>query len=138
MSEDNIPTLLVDDLFDQQRLENAKRWHVIAIICGYNHLARTAKTLGEKAYFRIACDEVEKEHIADGGDPVINHDGEEIILTLERATYVKFNSNDIEQMRLAVLDYDREQNECESDCTCINGNDMTLVTTAVVNCEVCK
>ena len=86
---------------------NAERWHHLALVYGYNELAKLAETLGEKVFLRIARDHAEAECVRLGAN-ITRPDGlGPILVTLsETAPYVVFHERDIELMRAAVQTYD--------------------------------
>ena len=91
--------------------ERAKRWsqHIyVALVFGYNELARRAETLGEKAFYRMAREraneDAEKLGVGvDIGDTVT-------VLTLPGGPpHIVFRDVDIELMRCTVAEHDAKE-----------------------------
>lgn len=91
-----------------KRGKNLKRWELLALLHGYNELARLSKVLGEKVFFRLHCQTIEKLLAKDYG-VVIPHTetpGSTILVLGHRAPFVIFHERDIELMRAAVKKHD--------------------------------
>ncbi len=88
--------------------ETWERWHSLALIHGFNELAKSSETLGEKVFCRMARDEAEKTYIKLGGE--IKKTEDEVVLILEpkRMPHLKFTVKDIELMRVVVHEHDRD------------------------------
>ena len=88
-----------------------ERWSATALCYGFNELAKMAKTLGEKVYFRMARDAAEQRFIELGGQKFIT--SEAAIATLDVGLgmpSIAFRPQDIELMRETVAIYDAAQN----------------------------
>ncbi len=103
-----------------EREADAARWASLALLVGYNELARNAKTLGERVYFRLCRGEAEEDYVARGGrieilrqadDEVVLEipTGEEVIeaTVTEAMPRVAFQARDVELMRACVAEHDR-------------------------------
>lgn len=89
-------------------VDGAKRWHLVATCIGYNELAKMAKTLGEKVYFRLIRDATEERLIEHGGQRLFKGP-DEIIVEIsvpDHMPYIRLSDADIELMREAVAAYD--------------------------------
>ncbi len=94
----------------EQQVRNAERWHTIALMFGYNELAKLATTLGEKVYCRLMRDRAEAEYKQLGGTDEIDRSGDKIVLVLSHVMpHVVFTEKDIEMMRAAVRAHDDER-----------------------------
>ena len=90
---------------------NAERFEMLALLHGYNELAKLSSTLGERVYYRLFCQQIEKE-LAAKYDVKITHTEERgpTLLTLgHKPPYITFSARDIEAMRQTVAAYDAEQ-----------------------------
>jgi len=90
---------------EEKRTTHAKQWRAIALCFGYNELARKAKLLGEKVYFRFARDQAEVELMKLGGAINLERDPPVLILN-EVMPHIQFTEKDIELMRETVKTYD--------------------------------
>lgn len=86
---------------DEQTLKN---FDLLALVFGYNELAKTAPSLGEKVYCRLARDAAEAEYRRRGGE-LIRTD-EEVVVTIRESPRVTFSVKDIDLMRKAVEEHD--------------------------------
>jgi len=87
-------------------IEKATTWHNVALVHGYNELAKTSKTLGEKVYFRLARDQAE-EWAAQAGVKINRGDQGNVVLELTaKPPFIVFHERDIELMREAVAAFD--------------------------------
>ena len=87
--------------------KDAEAWHHVAVVRGYNELAKEAKTLGEKVYFRLARDHAEGE-AAKAGVKINRVDQGNVILEMTTAPpFITFHERDIEFMRAAVAAFDK-------------------------------
>lgn len=78
----------------------------IAMVYGYNDLARQHDRLGDKVYFRIMRDMASAEMERLGGQPILQQDGKTILKLGTRPPFIEFTERDIELMRAAVAEYD--------------------------------
>jgi hypothetical protein len=94
---------------EKVELENHKKWDLLALIWGYNELAKMVETLGEKVYCRMARDFAEQEYIKLGGR-LNKEKQDEVILIINGDTFpfIKFREKDIELMRKTVEEFDRK------------------------------
>jgi hypothetical protein len=94
---------------DQEDNKNIERWGLLAILHGYNEMAKLTEVLGEKVYFRLMRDATEKE-LAENFDVTIEKAEDGLgptILTLgQKPPFIIFHERDIEAMRAAVAAYD--------------------------------
>jgi hypothetical protein len=88
---------------DAKHAADVEYWTTVATIVGFNELARTGRTLGEKVYFRIFRDHVHEQLVADGHTRLYDLDA---ILTLPAPPFITFQASDIELMREAVKAHD--------------------------------
>lgn len=87
---------------------HASQWHFIALCFGYNELAKKAKLLGQKVYFRFARDHAQDELVKLGGSIDITR--EPTILTIKECMpHINFSEKDIEMMRETVKEYDAKK-----------------------------
>lgn len=92
---------------DLELQENAARWSLLALVWGYNELAKIAETLGEKVYLRLARDHAEDEYRRMGGKITRSAEEKEPALVLtQHAPHIIFYERDIELMRAAVQAHD--------------------------------
>ena len=90
---------------DQKR---ADIHHHLALVFGYNELARRAEKLGEKLYFRLARGIALDKLRAIGGTLQVDEDP--IVLTLEAGPpKINLYEKDIEAMRAAVAAFDKSR-----------------------------
>jgi hypothetical protein len=88
--------------------DNASKISLLALVIGYNELAKQADVLGDKVWYRLAREDALKRLREAGGDLEVTP-GDKVILTLqEYPVRVAFTTADIELMRKAVADYDEE------------------------------
>jgi hypothetical protein len=89
--------------------KNHELWGLLALLHGYNELAKLTDVLGQKVYCRVMRDAAEKE-IEENFDVKIARDesgGGPTILTLgQNPPFIIFREQDIEAMRAAVAAYD--------------------------------
>jgi hypothetical protein len=85
-----------------------ERWTAIAVALGYNELAKTAKVLGEKVYFRLLRDKAADRIVELGGKAgLFSKDGTILeIETPDAMPSLKFRKEDIEIMREVVAAHD--------------------------------
>lgn len=92
----------------EQQLQGSLQWHYLALVYGYNELARKAETLGSKVYCRIARDDAEKTLIENGYAMKLNR--KEPVLTLRHSLpYINFTEDDIALMRKFLEEQDKEK-----------------------------
>lgn len=115
---------------DDERLKNASAWMEAALIHGYNELAKTATTLGEKVYFRMARDASLASAQERGVMIKMAAVEGPIVFEIGSAPpFIIFHERDIEGMRAAVAKFDQERApECTGtsaswcpvcgDCSC--------------------
>jgi hypothetical protein len=83
-----------------------KKWDLLALIFGYNELAKSSQTLGEKVYMRLARDAAEKQYRELGGELDRKAEDEVIVVLREAMPRVVFMKQDINLMREAIREYD--------------------------------
>jgi hypothetical protein len=89
----------------KKTLDNAKRIHFLALVLGYNDLAKQATVLGDRVWYRLARENAVKQLCEAGGDIDIKYDN--VILTLyEYPVRLAFTAADIELMRKCIADFD--------------------------------
>ncbi len=92
---------------DTKTLEAAAAWDAIARMHGYNEMTKLAKTLGEKAYCRLACDVACEEAMKLGAEIARTEMGGQVIFSInEVSPSIKFRESDIDGMREAVRVFD--------------------------------
>ena len=92
----------------EEDIKGHKLFQTIALLFGYNELAKQTDVLGEKVYFRLIRQQYEEMLKEDGQEVEIIHD--QTILTLnQKPPYVRFSEKDIELMREAVREYDAKK-----------------------------
>lgn len=84
-------------------------WAFLAMMLGFNELAKTQDTLGRKLFCRLGCQQAEKSLRALGAD--ISVERKPAVVTLPRPPHVEFTEDDIELMRAAVAEHDRRKEE---------------------------
>ena len=91
-----------------EQMTNAARHHALAIVLGYNELAKLGTTLGEKVYYRLARDQGMQAFVAAGGnaDVFAKEDGIATIELPGGPPHVVFVKRDIELMRVCVAEHD--------------------------------
>lgn len=84
-------------------------WMHVALVHGYNEMAKSAESLGTKIYFRICRDKATENALALGVTMKITH--KEHILEIEKGpVHIRFTLDDIDLMRKCVAEYDAEKN----------------------------
>ncbi len=106
-----LPAPEIDTLapgIDPDDLKRARTHSLVALVFGYNELAKLAKPLGEKVYYRLARQNaLEKLRASGGGDVNVTEDPIALSLTLNDGPLsVNFYEKDIEAMRAAVAAFD--------------------------------
>lgn len=98
------PVKFVDDIKQQ------KYWTALAMVMGWNELAKLGKTLGEKAFFRLMRNDMVTQFIELGGnDPFTKEDAVvTIAVPYGGCPFLEFRAQDIDLMRTAVYEYDKE------------------------------
>lgn len=100
----------MDEELDPKVLEAAAAWDAIARMHGYNEMSKLAKTLGEKAYCRLACNAACEEATKLGATITRTETGGEVLFTIhEVSPSITFREADIEGMREAVRAYDERR-----------------------------
>jgi hypothetical protein len=89
----------------KEDLKSHLLFQTVALLLGYNELAKQTDILGEKAYFRLIRGQYE-EMLKESGQTIeIIHD--KVILTLgQRPLHVNSLEKDIELMRQTVAEFD--------------------------------
>jgi hypothetical protein len=90
---------------DSEADQNAKRWDCLALLMGYNELAKDATTLGAKMYLRMGRDVAHKRYEELGGQIDITVTPPLVIVDT-RPPWVALTQRDVDLMREAVADYD--------------------------------
>jgi hypothetical protein len=125
---------------------NARLNNLLAQVIGYNELAKLAKVLGEKVYYRLFRDHAEEQYIKMGGQKLfsredgvceINHPGP--------MPHIIFSAADIEMMRKAVAEHDTKAvpNEhphlhCDNSCLDDAAHYMLEQGAREFDCPSCK
>jgi len=86
--------------------QNEKRWHTLALIYGYNELAKVALTLGEKIYCSLIRGAYEGEYKKLGGKIEMQETEPSVITITHHMPHINLYARDIELMRKAVADFD--------------------------------
>lgn len=84
-------------------------WTTLATMLGYNELAKLAKTLGEKVYFRLLRGVMQDQFVKRGGNADVFAEEEhivEIAVPYANMPHIRFRKQDIELMRDAVYKHD--------------------------------
>lgn len=79
---------------------------IAALVCGYNHLAKEAKVLGEKLFYRLLRGKFEEEFLARGGERFLSAEGK-IELRLPSRPELPLYETDVEVMRAFLAARDR-------------------------------
>jgi hypothetical protein len=91
------------DPVEQRRNDQFGR---LALILGYNELAKNVERLGEKVYCRLLVGRLHEEYIANGGVLEIK-EGEQVLVTLrENPPYINLYPRDIDLMRKAIAEHE--------------------------------
>jgi hypothetical protein len=90
---------------DQEILENAQKWDLLARVVGYNELVKTAETLGEKMYLRLARDSALAKYASLGGQFDVEQD-EPVLIVQTRPPFLVLSDDDMKLMREAVAAHD--------------------------------
>lgn len=95
-----------------EHTKNDEHYALLALALGYNELAKLARTLGEKVYFRLLRDRVSDALVAAGGNggesPFAHEDGViQIKVDGDRMPWVKLYARDVELMRAYVAEHDK-------------------------------
>lgn len=99
---------LVDEgyLSSEHQLEH-QRWINLALVLGWNELAKKATVLEQKTYFRLGRDSAEDMYVELGGNRFLNHKGTVCVIECPGTSlFIRFREEDIEKMREAVRKYD--------------------------------
>lgn len=105
MSADNVQT-------EEEREKLGRYWSGLAMVLGYNELAKTVNDAGQKSFFRFMRDGLSKKWAEeDGGmEGFITYDDEKIVtITAQQPPHIVFYERDIEMMRDAVYEYDKKK-----------------------------
>lgn len=95
---------------DEEATHQVRRANFIALVFGYNELAKRAETLGEKAFYALARDDAEKRALAAGAIEGIQRNPPLLTITSKYGPpHVVFTKTDIELMRKCVADFDAAQ-----------------------------
>lgn len=90
---------------DAEDAANFRRHAAIALVFGFNELAKKASTLNEKVFFRLAREQANEDAKALGVG--VQYELEKVILQLPGGPpWVRFRASDIELMRAAVARHD--------------------------------
>lgn len=93
-----------DDEIQAQRVQH------IALVIGYNELAKQGQTLGEKLYYRLFRDHSEEAFIKMGGHKILTRDDGICEIDVPGHTpHIVFTASDIELMRAAVAEHDAKK-----------------------------
>lgn len=76
--------------------------NAIAMVIGYNELARTAQTLGERIFFRLARDAAEGVAREMGAQIERTEDPERVVVTLSERPRIELRERDLDLMRAAL------------------------------------
>ena len=101
----------MSDKITKKQQRDVQRTSWLATILGYNELAKTAPTLGEKIYYRLALGRARDRYIKLGGKLEMTKDEGDFVLVLDSETrpHINFKATDIELMRQAVAEYDAKK-----------------------------
>lgn len=91
---------------DRGHLEHARRTAILARLVGYNEMAKSALTLGEKVWFRFAVQAAHRELLEAGGKLEITEGETPLMHIGERPPHINLYPRDIELMRAAVKAHD--------------------------------
>lgn len=114
-----------DDVWVES-VENARKWDLLAKAIGYNELAKLGKTLGEKAYARMARDRAAKSYEEVTGLTGLFAKTESTVEIPVPGSmlHIRFGEQDIDLMRAAIAQYDSERGvvvgATHDERTCIN------------------
>lgn len=78
----------------------------LAMIIGYNELAKQVATLGEKIFCRLIVGRLHKEYVDNGGELDMTEREKVIVRLSERAPNILLYPRDIELMRKAIGEHD--------------------------------
>ena len=98
------------EALDSEDERRAFKWSWIAMVHGYNELAKAAKTLGERVFLRLARDHALEEcrRLGVSFDLQKPGDGEEVLVVREAMPRIAFEERDVEMMRAFLRDRDAE------------------------------
>jgi len=98
---------------EEERDKLGKYWTTLAIILGYNELAKTVDHAGQKSFFRFMRDNLSLDFEKIGGTKdFIKYDDEKIVqITATQPPHIIFYERDIEMMRDAVYEYDKKKRD---------------------------
>lgn len=88
--------------------DKVRLWNEVALVYGYNELAKQAPTLAEKIYFRIARGLAEEEAEKLGTKINSGPQGNVVMEIGQAAPFIILHERDIEGMRAAVAKWDVE------------------------------
>lgn len=95
----------VKEMTDEERAR-LQRWDSLALVWGYNEMAKEAGSLGEKVFCRMARDAAAEQLRALGVEVKLTP-GSPTVMTLgERPPFITFQAADIEAMRAVVAEFD--------------------------------
>lgn len=94
----------IRSLFTKKKKSDYEKWALLALVFGYNELAKTAQSLGEKVFLRLARDAAEEDYRALGGE--LDRTNEEVVVTINEFPKIAFTAKDIDLMRKAVEEHD--------------------------------
>lgn len=81
---------------------------MVALLLGYNELAKRATVLGEKVYWRMMVNAIEEKLKAEGAKFDMLRDPPMLVLSSHQPVII-FTEKDIEMMRETVRKYDEEK-----------------------------
>jgi hypothetical protein len=93
--------------------EDFKKWTALALVYGWNELAKTAEDLRSRLFFRVARGVAEKEYISLGGQVVIQEKEEPLLKLMveDHAPSIKLYPRDMDLIRKLVADTDAAPKE---------------------------
>ena len=109
------PIDAIDETATEERLSpeekrRGEQFGLLALIIGYNELAKKVERLGEKVYCRLLIQKFHEEYIAHGGVLEMK-EGEQVLVTLrESPPHILLYPRDIELMRKAIAEHDARAN----------------------------
>lgn len=91
------------------QLRSHEAWVAVALVFGFNELAKQVRTLEEKAYCRLARSKAEESAKAYGVEKLLGETKVVLDMPAGSGLSVRFIESDIELMREAVAKFDREK-----------------------------
>jgi hypothetical protein len=90
---------------EENKKPNLETLSLLATCLGFNELAKQGKNLGQKVYYRLMRNTIQKRLLELGVE--VKYTKQKVVLTLDSyGPLIEFSDDDIELMRIAVREHD--------------------------------